>query len=165
MRGNFMYTDVGLGMGCVGVVDTTFARVDMGGVAVEELKSLMPGAVVKRVTVPGIKNAVWGALKLVKEGCDAVIVLGWVGPTLIDKYSYLAASIGLMQLQIATGALVIDVTVHEEEGGGDERKLKEIAIDRTRKHVWNLVQMLRGGLTRYAGKGLRQGYPDVGEII
>jgi len=151
-------------MGCIGVVDTTFARVDMGGVAVEELKSLMPNAVVKRVTVPGIKNTVWGALKLIKEGCDAVIVLGWVGPTPVDKYSYLATSIGLMQLQIATGVLVLDVTVHEEESGGDERKLKEIAVDRTRKHVWNLVQMLTGGLERYAGKGLRQGYPHAGEI-
>jgi riboflavin synthase len=84
----------------------------------------MPDAVVKRVTVPGIKNTVWGALRLVKDGCDAVVVLGWVGPTPVDKYSYLAASVGLMQLQIATGVLVLDVTVHEEEGGGDERKLK-----------------------------------------
>jgi hypothetical protein len=31
---------VGLVMGCIGVVDTTFARVDMGGVAVEELRQL-----------------------------------------------------------------------------------------------------------------------------
>jgi riboflavin synthase len=152
-------------MTCIGVVDTTFARVDMGSVAVDEIRNLMPDAVVKRLTVPGIKNTVWGALKLVKEGCDAVVVLGWVGPTQVDKYSYLATSIGLMQLQIATGVLVLDVTVHEEEGDGDEKRLKEIAVDRTRKHVWNLAQLLRGGLERYAGRGLRQGYPHAGEII
>lgn len=152
-------------MTCIGVVDTTFARVDMGAVAVEEIRSLMPNAVVKRLTVPGIKNTVWGALKLIREGCDAVIVLGWVGPSQVDKYSYLATSIGLMQLQIETGALVLDVTVHEEEGGGDEKRLKEIALDRTKKHVWNLVQLMRGGLERYAGKGLRQGYPHAGEIV
>jgi riboflavin synthase len=150
---------------CIGVVDTTFARVDMGAVAIDELKSLLPNTAVRRLTVPGIKNTVWGALKLIKEGCDAVIVLGWVGPTPVDKYSYLATSIGLMHLQIETGVLVLDVTVHEEEGGGDDKKLKEIALDRTRKHVWNLVQMLRGGLEQYAGKGLRQGYPHAGEII
>ncbi|MGB9704850.1 MAG: riboflavin synthase [Pyrobaculum sp.] len=152
-------------MSCIGVVDTTFARVDMGAVAIDELKNLLPNTAVRRLTVPGIKNTVWGALKLIKEGCDAVIVLGWVGPTPVDKYSYLATSIGLMQLQIETGVLVLDVTVHEEEGGGDDKKLKEIALDRTRKHVWNLVQMLRGGLEQYAGKGLRQGYPHAGEII
>ncbi|MFN7105049.1 MAG: riboflavin synthase [Pyrobaculum sp.] len=150
-------------MTCVGIVDTTFARVDMGGIAVEELKNLMPDAVVRRITVPGVKNAVWGALRLIKEGCDAVAVLGWVGPTQVDKYSYLATSIGLMQLQIATGVLVLDVTIHEEEG--DEKKLKEIAVDRTKKHMWNLVQILRGDLGRYAGKGLRQGYPHAGEIL
>ncbi|MFN3805188.1 MAG: riboflavin synthase [Pyrobaculum sp.] len=150
-------------MTCVGIVDTTFARVDMGGIAVEELKNLMPDAVVRRITVPGIKNVIWGAMRLIKEGCEAVAVLGWVGPTQVDKYSYLAASIGLMQLQIATGVLVLDVTIHEEEG--DERRLKEIAVDRTRKHMWNLVQMLRGDLGRYAGRGLRQGYPHAGEIL
>lgn len=147
------------------MVDTTFARVDMGAAAVDELRSLMPHALVKRLTVPGIKNTVWGALRLIREGCDAVMVLGWVGPTQVDKYSYLATSIGLMQLQISTGALVIDVTVHEEEGGGDERRLKEIALDRARKHAWNLVQLLTEGLERYAGKGLRQGYPHAGEIL
>lgn len=152
-------------MACIGVVDTTFARVDMGTVAVDEIRNLMPNAVVKRITVPGIKNTVWGALKLIREGCDAVIVLGWVGPTQVDKYSYLATSIGLMQLQIETGVLVLDVTVHEEEGGGDEKRLKEVALDRAKKHVWNLVQLMRGGLERYAGKGLRQGYPHAGEIV
>lgn len=152
-------------MACIGVVDTTFARVDMGSLAVDELRNLMPDAVVKRLTVPGIKNAVWGALKLIKEGCDAVIVLGWVGPTQTDKYSYLATSIGLMQLQIQTGVLVLDVTVHEDEAGGDEKRLREIAVDRTKKHVWNLYQLLRGDLSPYAGKGLRQGYPHAGEIV
>ncbi|MEM1519447.1 MAG: riboflavin synthase [Pyrobaculum sp.] len=152
-------------MTCIGVVDTTFARIDLAAVAMDELKNLMPDVLIKRLTVPGIKNTIWAALQLSKEGCDAVVVLGWVGPTQVDKYSYLATSIGLIQLQIATGVFVLDITIHEEEGGGDEKKLKEVAVDRVKKHMWNLYQILRGDLQRYAGRGLRQGYPHAGEII
>lgn len=148
----------------MGVVDTTFARVDMASVAMEELRALLPDVRVVRLTVPGIKNTVWGALRLIQEGCEAVLVLGWVGPSQVDKYSYLAASVGLIQLQLQTGRLVIDVTVHEEEAE-DDRSLKEIAIDRARKHAWNLAMLLSGkGLERYAGMGLRQGYPHKGPI-
>jgi len=147
-----------------GVVDTTFARVDMGAVAIRELKDLDPDAIIERITVPGIKNTVWGAKKLIDKGCDAVVVLGWIGPKLVDKLSYLAASIGLIELQIRTGVLIIDVTVHEEEGK-NEKELKEIAIDRTKKHIRNLLMLLKGDLTKYAGMGLRQGGPDVGPII
>lgn len=151
-------------MDCIGVVDTTFARVDMGSVAVEELKSLMPSANIKRITVPGIKNTIWAAKRLAKEGCGAVIVLGWVGPSLTDKLSYLAMSIGLIQLQIELDVLILDVTVHEDEAR-DEAELKAIAVDRARKHAQNLVYLLRGDLSRFAGMGLRQGRPDVGPIL
>ncbi|TRM85485.1 riboflavin synthase, partial [Sulfolobus sp. A20-N-G8] len=104
--------------------------------------------------------------RLIDEGCDGVITLGWVGKTMLDKYSYLAASIGLIFVQILTSKHVIDVTVHEDEAE-DEEKLKEIAIDRATKHARNLVKLVRDGknaLTPFAGKGLRQGYRDAGEI-
>jgi len=149
----------------IGVVDTTFARVDMGGIAVEELKSLDPNAVIYRITVPGVKNIPYAAAKLIKEfNCDGVLATGWVGPALVDKISYLVMSIGLVLLQIETMRPIIDVTVHEDEAS-EERELKMIAIDRTRKHARNLIYILRGDLSKWAGMGLRQGRPDVGPII
>ncbi|CCC81330.1 riboflavin synthase [Thermoproteus tenax] len=151
-------------MDCIGVVDTTFARVDMGSEAIDELRSLAPDVVVKRITVPGIKNTIWGAKKLMKEGCTAILVVGWVGPSLTDKLSYLAMSLGLIELQIQYDVLILDATVHEDEAT-DEGELKLIAIDRARKHARNLVALLRGDLTEAAGRGLRQGRPDVGPII
>ncbi|MEL9991626.1 MAG: riboflavin synthase [Thermoproteus sp.] len=151
-------------MDCIGVVDTTFARVDMASEAIDEIKNLAPDVEIKRVTVPGIKNTIWGAKRLIKEGCSALLVLGWVGPSLTDKLSYLAMSIGLIELQIHEDVLILDVTVHEDEAAG-EKELRAIAIDRARKHARNLVALLRGDLSRFAGMGLRQGRPDVGPII
>ncbi|MCD6487875.1 MAG: riboflavin synthase [Desulfurococcales archaeon] len=152
----------------IGVVDTTFARVDMARYAIEVIKEHMPNAVILRYTVPGIKDIPVAARNLIiEEGCSGVITLGWVGAKTVDKYSYLAMSIGLIMLQITTGKHIIDVTVHEDEAD-DPKKLVEIAIDRARKHALNLVNILKYGreaLTRYAGKGLRQGVPSPGPII
>lgn len=151
----------------VGVVDTTFARVDMGSIAEKAIKDSLPNAKVFRYTVPGIKDIPVAAKKLIEEsGCDGVITLGWVGKTLTDKLSYVAMSVGLQLVQLMSNKHVIDVTVHEDEAD-DESKLYEIAVDRVRKHAVNLVKLLVGGgeaLRPYAGKGLRQGTPDVGSI-
>ncbi|MEM0361658.1 MAG: riboflavin synthase [Sulfolobales archaeon] len=151
----------------VGVVDTTFARVDMGSIAEKTIKESLPNARVLRYTVPGIKDIPVAAKKLIEEsGCDGVITLGWVGKTLTDKLSYVAMSVGLQLVQLMSNKHVIDVTVHEDEAD-DESKLYEIAVDRVRKHAVNLVKLLVGGgeaLRPYAGKGLRQGMPDVGSI-
>lgn len=149
-----------------GVADTTFSRVDMGNIAIRTIRKEDPEAEIVRYTVPGIKDLPVAAKKLLDEGCDGVITLGWVGKTMLDKYSYLAASIGLIMVQILTSKHVIDVTVHEDEAD-DEEKLKEIAIDRATKHAINLVRLVRDGknaLTPYAGKGLRQGYENAGPI-
>lgn len=151
---------------CVGVADTTFSRVDMGRVAVEVLERLLPGYRIVRVTVPGIKDLPGAARRLIDEGCEAVITLGWVGRKDVDKLSYLAMSVGLITLQVLTGKIVIDVTVHEDEADSEEQ-LYRIAVDRARKHAENLAALVREGpqaLTPYAGKGLRQGYPDEGPI-
>jgi riboflavin synthase len=151
----------------IGVVDTTFARVDMARHVIRVLEEELPDAEIIRYTVPGIKDIPVAARKLLIDmKCDAVITLGWVGPGLIDKYSYLAMSIGLIMLQIMTGKHVVDVTVHEDEAS-DPGELYEIAVDRARKHALNLVKLLKYGgeaLTKYAGKGLRQGRPDVGPL-
>ena len=151
----------------IGVVDTTFARVDMGSIAESVIKDELPNAKIIRYTVPGIKDIPVAAKKLlVEHGCEGVITLGWVGKTLTDKLSYVVASMALQLVQLETLKHVIDVTVHEDEAE-DEEKLKEIAIDRASKHARNLVVLVtRGGegLRRYAGMGLRQGYPNVGPI-
>lgn len=149
-----------------GVVDTTFSRVDMGSIAIKVIRSEDPEAEIVRYTVPGIKDLPVAAKKLLDEGCDGVITLGWVGKTMLDKYSYLATSIGLIMTQILTSKHVIDVTVHEDEVD-DEEKLKDLAIDRATKHAKNLVKLIRDGrnsLTPLAGKGLRQGYENAGPI-
>jgi len=95
-----------------GVADTTFSRVDMGEVAIGEIESLDPEAQILRYTVPGIKDLPVAARRLINEGCEGVITLGWVGRTMLDKYSYLASSIGLITVQVLTSKHVIDVTVH-----------------------------------------------------
>lgn len=152
---------------CVGVVDTTFARVDMGSIAVETLERHLPGYKIIRHTVPGVKDLPGAAKRLLDTGCEGVITLGWIGGREADKLSYLAASVGLILVEILTGKIVIDVTVHEDEAPGDPEKLKSIAVDRVVKHARNLALLLRRGpeaLVREAGKGLRQGYPDVGPL-
>ena len=149
-----------------GVADTTFSRVDMGSIAYKAIRNEDREAEVVRYTVPGIKDLPVAATRLIEDGCDGVITLGWVGKTALDKYSYLASSLGLITVQILTSKHVIDVTVHEDEAE-DELKLKGIAVDRTTKHAKNLVKLIKEGknaLTKYAGKGLRQGYEDEGEI-
>ncbi len=151
----------------IGVVDTTFSRIDMASIAIRVIQKYLPAARIVRYTVPGIKDIPVAARNLLlEEGCEAVITLGWVGPKQVDKYSYLAMSIGLIMLQVMTGRHVIDVTVHEDEAETPEQ-LRRIAVDRVEKHALNLVRLVKEGrtaLTRYAGKGLRQGYPDIGPI-
>ncbi|MEZ0290055.1 MAG: riboflavin synthase [Sulfolobales archaeon] len=151
----------------IGVVDTTFARVNMAEIVIKTIKDIIPDAKIIRYTVPGIKDIPVAAKKLLEEeGCEGVITLGWVGKSQVDKFSYLALSIGLIMTQLMTNKHIIDVTVHEDEAD-DEKKLYEIAIDRARKHAENLALLLTRGreaLTRRAGMGLRQGAPDVGPI-
>jgi riboflavin synthase len=151
----------------IGVLDTTFARVDMAKYAMEVLTEHISGAEVVRYTVPGIKDLPVAAKRLFdNSNCDIVITFGWVGPSPVDKYSYLAMSIGLMLVQLMTSKHIIDVTVHEDEAKTEE-ELYSIAIDRAKKHAYNLVRLLLYGkeaLTPYAGRGLRQGMPDVGPI-
>ena len=151
----------------IGVVDTTFARVDMASHVIDVIKSSIPDAKIIRYTVPGIKDIPVAAKKLLEEeGCDIVITLGWVGKTFTDKLSYPALSIGLINVQLMTNKHIIDVTVHEDEAE-DEKELYRIAVERSRKHAENLVALLtRGGeaLTKKAGRGIRQGYPDAGPI-
>ncbi len=152
---------------CVGVIDTTFARVDMGSIAVNVLRKKLPGYTIERITVPGIKDLPGAAKRLLDQSCDGVITLGWVGKREADKLSYIAMSVGLILVEVLSGKIIIDVTVHEDEAPDDPKRLREIAIDRVTKHAENLALLLKEGpkaLVKYAGKGLRQGYEHAGEI-
>ena len=122
----------------IGVVDTMFARYDMGAEAVDELEAC-PGfdttfEVVRR-TVPGFKD------------------LG-------------VACKRLMQAQLMTSTHILEVFVHENEEE-DPEKLAVVCINRARKHAVNAYWMLYEPeqLTRNAGRGIRQGYEDAGPLV
>ncbi|MEM0343158.1 MAG: riboflavin synthase [Thermoplasmata archaeon] len=150
----------------IGVVDTTFARVDMGAHAIDELKRTGTGFKVERRTVPGIKDLPVAAKRLIEEdGCDIVIALGMPGKAEIDKMCAHEASTGLILVQLMTNRHIIEVFVHEDEAK-DDKQLAWLAERRAREHAVNAYDLLfrPGRLVRNAGKGLRQGFEDVGPI-
>jgi riboflavin synthase len=148
----------------IGVADTTFARVDMGWFAIDELKRTGTGFKVERYTVPGVKDLPVAAKKLLEEReCDIVIALGMPGAQEIDKMCAHEASTGLIQVQLLTTKHVIEVFVHEDEAD-NEKELAWLAERRAREHAVNVYDLLfrPEKLTKNAGKGLRQGFEDVG---
>lgn len=149
-----------------GIVDTTFARYDMGSAVMDELKSTGTGFVTVRYTVPGIKDIPVAAKKLIEEQqCDIVIACGMPGPKPVDKNSAQVASMGIMQVQLMTNTHVIEVFVHEDEAKTPD-ELAWLCNRRAREHALNAYYLLfnPGRLTENAGKGLRQGYDDVGSV-
>lgn len=150
----------------IGVADTTFARFDMGGSVIDELKSLGTGFRLERYTVPGVKDLPVACKKLIEEnGCDIVIALGMPGAQPIDKQCAHEASTGLIQVQLMTNRHIIEVFVHEDEAK-DEKELKWLADRRSREHALNVYRLLfkKEELTKLAGKGLREGFKDAGEL-
>jgi riboflavin synthase len=154
----------------IGVVDTMFARFDMGAEAMDELKQC-PGygirfEVVHR-TVPGIKDLGVECKKLIQEnGCAIVVALGMPGKAAIDQVCAHEASQGVMLAQLLTNTHVLEVFVHENEEE-DPSRLAPVCVDRARKHARNAYWMLYEPeqLTARAGKGVRQGYEDAGPLI
>ena len=150
----------------IGVADTTFARVDMGSCAIDELKKTGTGFRIERCTVPGVKDLPVAAKRLLEEKeCDIVIALGMPGKEEIDKICAHEASTGLIQVQLLTNKHVVEVFVHEDEAN-NEKDLAWLAERRSREHAVNAYDLLfrPERLTRNAGKGLRQGFEDVGPI-
>jgi riboflavin synthase len=153
----------------IAVVDTMFARVDMGSIAVDEL-SRLPGFGtrfrIRRSTVPGMKDLAVECKKLIEEeGCRIALALGMPGRADIDEVCAHEASQGIMLAQLMTNTHVLEVFVHEREASSDEH-LKRICEDRVRKHALNAYWMLFSPqeLEKRAGMGIRQGGPDVGPI-
>ena len=150
----------------IGVADTTFARFDMGGAAINELKNLGTGFKIERYTVPGIKDLPVACKKLLEENqCDIVMALGMPGPKPIDKQCAHEASMGLIQVQLLTNKHIIEVFVHEDEAE-DDKELKWLADRRSREHAENAYNLLFKPdlMTKKAGKGLREGFEDAGQI-
>jgi len=153
-------------MKVIGIADTTFSRIDMGAVAIDELRKTGTGFRVERVTVPGVKDLPVACKKLFAEkNCDIVIALGMPGGEEIDKMCAHEASTGLIQVQLMVDRHIIEVFVHENEAK-NEKELAWLAESRTREHAKNAFQVLfePEKLTRMAGMGQRQGFKDVGPI-
>jgi riboflavin synthase len=147
----------------VGIVDTTFSRVNMGKIAIEELKK-NASVSIERVTVPGIKDLPVACKKLIEERkCDIVIALGMPGGKEKDRLCAHEASQGLIMCQLMTNTHIVEVFVHEDEAK-DDNELAWLAAERTREHAVNAVKLVLypKELEKDAGSGQRQGFSDAG---
>ena len=146
-----------------------FARYDMGGAAIAELKEC-PGFgkdfdVLAR-TVPGFKDLAVAAKNLIeKDRCAIVVALGMPGKEQIDKQCAHEASQGIMMAQLLTNTPILEVFVHEDEAS-DPAVLAQVFENRSRKHARNAYWMLfePEQLSRRAGQGVRQGFDDAGPL-
>ncbi|MBU4220759.1 MAG: riboflavin synthase [Euryarchaeota archaeon] len=149
----------------VGIADTTFSRINMGKIAIDELKK-NASLQIERYTVPGVKDLPVACKKLIEEKkCDMVMALGMPGSQPIDKMCAHEASQGIIQAQLMTNTHIIEVFVHEDEAK-DETELAWLMEKRTREHAQNAVKLLfqQDKLQREAGTGQRQGFVDVGAL-
>ena len=147
----------------IGVADTTFARVNMGAIAIDELKKHASVAI-ERSTVPGIKDLPVACKKLIEERrCDIVIALGMPGGKEKDRLCAHEASQGLITCQLMTNTHIIEVFVHEDEAK-DGKELAWLAEQRTREHAVNAIKLILRprDLENEAGTGQRQGFEDAG---
>jgi riboflavin synthase len=149
----------------IGVVDTTFARVDMGAAAIDELKKTGTGFKIERYTVPGVKDIPVACKRLLDSGCDIAIALGMPGGKPVDKTCAHEASTGLIQVQLMTSKHIVEVFVHEDEAASG-MELARLAERRAREHAVNAYDLLfrPERLTRQAGTGQRQGFEDAGRV-
>jgi riboflavin synthase len=153
----------------IGVVDTMFARYDMGGEALDELKSC-PGYgttfTTLRRTVPGFKDLAVAAKRMIElDGAAIVVALGMPGKEPIDKQCAHEASTGIMTAQLMTNTPILEVFVHEDESD-DPAELAMVFRNRSRDHARNAYLMLfePEALTTRAGQGVRQGFGNAGPL-
>jgi riboflavin synthase len=153
----------------IGVVDTMFARFDMGAAARRELTKC-PGYGEKfeviSQTVPGFKDLAVAAKNLIeRDGASIVVALGMPGSAPIDKQCAHEASLGIMQAQLLTSTPILEVFVHEDESD-DPKVLAKVFDNRSRDHARNAYWMLfePEQLAKRAGQGIRQGFASVGTL-
>ncbi|MFX1259829.1 MAG: riboflavin synthase [Promethearchaeota archaeon] len=150
----------------VGVVDTTFARVDMGSMAINEIETTTSKVNLIRYTVPGMKDLPVACKILFEQyECEICIALGMPGPDEKDKVCAHEASQGIIMCQLMVNKHIIECFVHEDEAETPEQLIK-ICENRAREHAQNVLKLLfeKKWLEKNAGMGLRQGYADVGPI-
>jgi len=146
----------------IAIVDTMFARGDMGKVAIETMKKNAKEnnweIEIMRKTVPGVKDIPVVLLQLLEQGCRAGVVFGMPGKEAVDKTCSHEASLGIQQVQLMTRKTVLEVFVHEDEGK-DAANLASVMRNRASKHAVNLLWMLFAPeqLIKRAGSGERQG--------
>jgi riboflavin synthase len=155
----------------IGIVDTTFARVDMGAVAIAEIDRISRergwDAPIVRATVPGFKDLAVEAVRLFdNHNCEICLVMGWVGGMPIDTQCAHEASLAIGAAQLITRRHILEVFVHESESQVLS-ELHTIAVERASKHALNALDMVfrPESLVERAGTGLRQGGPSVGPIF
>jgi len=149
----------------IGIADTTFARINMADFAINIIKKNSSHNI-ERYTVPGIKDLpVACKILFEKYNCDIVMALGMVGTKQIDKQCSHEASLGIQTAQLIANKHIIEVFIHPDEAK-DHKELYEIAKNRTEKHVFNTLELLKSkeSLTKNAGTGKRQGKDDEGPI-
>ena len=153
----------------IGVVDTMFARYDMGGAAIEELAGC-PGFgqtfTVLRRTVPGFKDLAVAAKRMIEnDGASIVVACGMPGSAEIDKQCAHEASQGIMQAQLMTSTPILEVFVHEDEAD-DPVVLASVFERRTKDHARNAYWLLfePDQLVARAGQGIRQGFGHAGPL-
>ncbi len=153
----------------IGVVDTMFARYNMGAAALDELANC-PGhgtsfKVVTK-TVPGFKDlAVAAKILIERDHCAIVVALGMPGKAPIDKQCAHEAALGIMQAQLITSTPILEVFVHEDESD-DPNVLATVFENRSRSHARNAYWMIfePEQLRERAGQGIRQGFADAGPL-
>lgn len=153
-------------MARLGIADTSFARYDMAGAAIDEIKKQAGGVTIARRTVPGVKDLPVASKKLIEEeDCDMVMAFGMPGKEPIDKTCAHEASMGIIIAQLMTNTHIIEVFVHEDEAD-TPKGLASICENRAREHAKNVARMLYAPaeMTRRAGTGRRQGKGDAGPL-
>jgi riboflavin synthase len=154
----------------IGVVDTMFARYNMGAAALDELEHCEGYGTtfqVIRRTVPGFKDLAVEAKRMIEvDGAKTVVACGMAGAADIDKQCAHEASQGLMQAQLMTNTHILEVFVYEDEAD-DPEVLASVFDNRTRKHAKNAYWMIfePEQLVMRAGTGERQGFSNAGSIL
>ena len=151
----------------IGIADTTFARIDMGQIALDAISESGEKIEIKRITVPGVKDLPVACKKLLEEEkCDIALACGWVGGQEIDKTCAHEASLGLIQAQLMANKHILGAFVFEMEAKTDG-EMEILVKDRVSKHALNCIDLILHPerLKTNAGSGFRQGSEHSGRLV
>ncbi|TFG07042.1 MAG: riboflavin synthase [Promethearchaeota archaeon] len=138
----------------------------MGSMAIDEIENTTSKVNIIYYTVPGMKDLpVACKILFDRYECEICLAIGMPGPAEIDKICAHEASQGIIMCQLMTGKHILECFVHEDEAETPDELIK-VCDNRAREHAQNILYLLfkKDWLKRNAGKGLRQGYPDIGPI-